>query len=98
MMRIGYKMDMFDGEYNVYSSEENILIQGKYINNKREGKWIYYKNNGHVDREVVYIDGVAENQEELERLEHEQLEMLEKNKGKIPDPRDSFYNDMPPGN
>ncbi len=56
------------------------LIQGQYENNKREGKWIYYKENGHIENELNYINGVAENQEELERIENEQIECLKKTK------------------
>ncbi len=96
MMRILYKNGILDGEYNLYGLEENILIQGQYKNNKREGKWIYYKNNGHIKDELNYINGIAENQEELERLENEQIEMLEKNKGKFQDPMKSIYNTIPP--
>ena len=96
MMRIMYQNNKLDGEYNVYGPEENILIQGQYINNKREGKWIYYKDNGHISNELNYINGIAENQEELERLEDEQIKMLENNKGKIQDPSESMYNAIPP--
>ena len=98
MMRIMYKNNKLDGEYNVYGPEENILIQGQYINNKREGKWTYYKDNGHLRDELNYIDGIAENQEELERLEDEQIKILENQKGKIKDPSESMYNAIPPGN
>jgi len=98
MMRMMYNNNKLDGEYNVYGPEENILIQGQYVDNIREGKWIYYKDNGHVKDELNYINGVAENQEELERLEDEQIKMLEKNKGKIQDPSESMYNKIPPKN
>ncbi|MFC2096132.1 toxin-antitoxin system YwqK family antitoxin [Bacteroidota bacterium] len=98
MMRIFYMNGLLDGEYNVYGIDENILIQGQYENNKREGKWTYYKENGHIRDELNYINGIAENQDELERLENEQIEMLEKNKGKFKDPSESMYNEIPPGN
>lgn len=98
MMRIFYMNGRLDGEYNVYGPDENILIQGQYENNKREGKWIYYKENGHVENELIYTNGIAENQEELERLENEQIEQLEKNKGKFQDPMENMYNSIPPEN
>lgn len=96
MMRILYKNGKLEGEYNVYNSKEQILIQGQYKNNKREGKWLYYKENGHIENELIYVNGIAENQEELERLEDEQIRQLEQNKGKIEDPRESMYNAIPP--
>ncbi|MCK5028558.1 MAG: hypothetical protein KAR57_02920 [Bacteroidales bacterium] len=86
MMRILYSYGRFDGEYNVYGPDEKILIQGQYKNNKREGAWKYYKDNGHIENEINYINGVAENQEELEKLENEYIEMLENNKGKFKEP------------
>lgn len=96
MMRIFYNNGKLDGEYNVYDAEENILIQGQYKNNKREGKWLYYKENGHIENELNYVNGIADNQEELELLENEQIKQLENNKGKIQDPNESMYNAIPP--
>jgi len=98
MMRIFYMNGILDGEYNVYGTNENILIQGQFENNKRDGKWIYYKDNGHIKYELNYINGVAENQDEIERIEHEQIELLEKNKGKFQDPMENMYNSVPPTN
>ena len=98
MARIFYMNGILDGEYNIYGSDENILIQGQYENNKREGKWIYYKDNGHIKDELIYIKGVAENQDEIERLENEQIELLEKNKGKFQNPMENMYNTIPPRN
>lgn len=92
MMRIFYLNGRLDGEYNVYNSDGKILIQGQYDNNKREGKWIYYNENGQIENELNYINGVAENQEEIEKLENEQIEMLEKSKGKFQDPMENMYN------
>ncbi|MBU8892439.1 MAG: hypothetical protein KOO66_06645 [Bacteroidales bacterium] len=97
MMRIFYMNGRLEGEYNVYGPDENILIQGQYENNKREGKWIYYKDNGHIKDELNYTNGVADNQEELERLENEYIEMMEKNKGKFKEPTEDMYNAIPPG-
>jgi antitoxin component YwqK of YwqJK toxin-antitoxin module len=98
MIRILYTNGILNGEYNVYDADEKILIQGQYKNNKREGKWIYYKKNGHIESELNYTNGIADNHEELERLEMEQLELLEKNKGKIQDPTGNIYNTIPPEN
>lgn len=96
MMRILYSNGVLNGEYNVFDSNEKIAIQGQYKNNKRNGKWIYYKKNGHVESEINYINGIADNQEELDRLEREQLELLEENKGKIQIPSENMYNAIPP--
>jgi antitoxin component YwqK of YwqJK toxin-antitoxin module len=96
MMRILYSNGILNGEYNVFDSNEKIAIQGQYKNNKRDGKWIYYKENGHVESEINYTNGIADNQEELDRLEREQLELLEKNEGKIQNPAESMYNAIPP--
>lgn len=96
MMRIFYMNGIMDGEYSVYGINENILIQGQYENNRREGKWIYFKEDGSIEKEINYINGKAENEEELKKLETEYIEMLEKNKGKFQDPRDQMYNEIPP--
>jgi antitoxin component YwqK of YwqJK toxin-antitoxin module len=87
---------ILDGEYNVYGLDNNIIIQGQYENNKRDGKWIYYKKSGHIDSEIKYINGVAENQKKIDELETQLLDELEKNKGKIKNPMDEMYNAIPP--
>ena len=96
MSRLYYSDGILNGEYNIFNSNESIKIQGKYKNNKREGKWIYYKDNGHIESEINYTNGIADNQEELDRLERNQLEELENNKGKIKDPSETMYNAIPP--
>ncbi len=84
------------GEYAVYQIDSKPVITGNYRNNKRHGKWVYYNSEGEIEQTVEYINGVAENQEELERLEDQQIRELEKNKGKIGDPREEMYNKIPP--
>lgn len=97
MIRISYMNGRIDGEYSVFNTDGIIIIRGSYENNKRQGKWEYYDDSGNKKDELNYIDGVAENQEELERLEHEQIEMLEKNKGKLKEPTaEDMFNQIPP--
>ena len=91
MSQMAYSRGKLDGVYTIYGLRNNILIQGKYINNKREGSWFYYKDSGEVEAEIKYTNGVADNESELRRLEHERIEQLQKNKGKIKDPRDAMY-------
>jgi antitoxin component YwqK of YwqJK toxin-antitoxin module len=86
MMRIFFMNGIMDGEYNVYGPDEKILIQGQYDFNRRVGTWKYYKENGHIETEVKYINGVAENQAELDSLENAYIEMMEQNKGKFKEP------------
>ena len=91
-----YKKGKLDGEYKVYGVSNNILIHGNYSDNRRDGKWIYYKEDATVEKEITYTNGIADNAEELERLETEYMKLMEKNKGKFKDPMDQMYNAIPP--
>ncbi|OFX83770.1 MAG: hypothetical protein A2W99_03230 [Bacteroidetes bacterium GWF2_33_16] len=96
MIRSPYINGLLSGSYASYSENGKPIISGMYENNRRQGKWIIYDELGNVKNEIVYINGVAENQEELDKIEQEELDMLEKNKGKFQDPLEMMYNNIPP--
>ncbi|HAN17524.1 MAG: hypothetical protein A2X13_02910 [Bacteroidetes bacterium GWC2_33_15] len=96
MIRSTYSDGMLNGIYLSYTIDNTPITTGNYENNKRQGKWIFYDEQGKVKSEINYIDGVAENQEELEQLEQYELDQLEKNKGKFTDPANRMYNENSP--
>lgn len=69
--------------------------KGFYKADKREGKWIHYDINGKEIRAIEYKDGIASNAEQLLEEEQKELEAIERQKGKIPEPDET--NLMPGG-
>ena len=96
MIRATYNNGILHGLYSSFNSNGKPIIYGKYENNRREGKWITYDESGKPKNEINYLNGIADNQEELDRIEQEEIEMLEKNKGKFIDPMEKMYNNIPP--
>lgn len=96
MIRAPYVNGILDGSYSSYSNNGKPIISGTYKNNWRNGKWLIYDEHGEVKSEIIYNNGIAENQDELDRIEQEELDRLENNKGKFQDPLEMMYNNIPP--
>jgi antitoxin component YwqK of YwqJK toxin-antitoxin module len=78
--------DKMDGLYQVFSEQGNVIIEGVYENDKPQGSWKYYLDNGTLDFELIYVDGVLQNEDALKQKLEEFMEEYEKNAGKIPEP------------
>jgi antitoxin component YwqK of YwqJK toxin-antitoxin module len=62
---------------------------GKYINDKMEGKWIQYDEKGNIANTIEYKNGVAANEQELIEKKSKLLMELEMKKGTIPEPSEN---------
>ena len=47
------------GWYNEYGPDGEHLLNGRYKDGLRDGKWIYFDINGDVEDEDIYKDGVC---------------------------------------
>lgn len=86
------KNDKRYGAYNQYYIKGRPEITGYYAGGHKHGKWVYYTSTGDVEKEIIYLFGVAKNQDELDDEETKLIQDLEKNKGKLEDP-EKFQND-----
>lgn len=96
MIRSTYVKGILNGIYASYSIDNKPIVTGNYNNNLRDGIWIFYDETGREKQKINYIDGVAENQEELDKLEQYEIDQLEKNKGLYSDPSEETYKNNPP--
>ncbi|MCF6242806.1 MAG: toxin-antitoxin system YwqK family antitoxin, partial [Bacteroidales bacterium] len=88
--RLETKIDMGvrNSVYYVYYQNGRLKIRGQYKNDLMDGKWIYYDTDGKVLKEIVYHNGKAENEDELEKEEQEIFKQFEINKKRQMDPKD----------
>ncbi len=85
--------DKFEGKIYIYYPSGKFKITGSYKNNLKDGKWTFYSSSGNIDHTIIYHQGIAENQDELDKKFTKQVEEWEKQKGKIPEPsEDMFFN------
>jgi len=64
-----------------------IHIRGKYVEDRRHGEWIIYDEEGKQIEKFDFVMGIASNQDELNKRQQQFLLQLDRNKGKIREPR-----------
>lgn len=84
-----------NGDFIIYYPENTIEWKGAYVNDIKEGKWIQYDPDGGVIVTIEYKNGIATNAAELDAKEQESLKLIEKQKGKIPEPDETNFMDKP---
>ncbi|MBN1952137.1 MAG: toxin-antitoxin system YwqK family antitoxin [Bacteroidales bacterium] len=75
----GYSYGKVSGPYLVYGETGDIYIKGQFVDNQQEGTWYYYDIDGKVKSELVYKNGVVENEDQLIDKDLEFFNMVEEN-------------------
>ena len=78
---------MLEGAYTVYFESGIVSVKGNFHLSKKQGEWFIYDEQGTSLAMFTFDKGIALNQDELNKEQHELLEQLEMNKGKFRDPR-----------
>jgi antitoxin component YwqK of YwqJK toxin-antitoxin module len=84
-LKTTYLNNKMNGKYEVWFQNGKLEFAGQYKNDAREGIWIIYKPDGTVKYKLEYVNGLT-NDKQADVDESDLLDLLEKNKGKIPDP------------
>ena len=79
------KKSIRHGEYLLLDANQMVKIQGQYKNNLKDGRWIYYKPNGHYAKVEYYTNGektgiwqkFVENGYAIERYDHDNDQALD---------------------
>jgi len=79
------------GKIYVYYPSGKFKIIGSYKNNLKDGKWTFFTTSGKIDREIIYHQGKAENQDELDAEFTKQMKEWEKQKGKFKEPTEEMF-------
>jgi antitoxin component YwqK of YwqJK toxin-antitoxin module len=84
-LKSNYKNGRVNGKYEVWFGDGQLEFSGQYKDDVREGIWYIYKKDGTIKYKIEYKAGVTkDNQMDID--ESDFLDLLDKNKGKIPDP------------
>ncbi len=86
-----YNKGKREGKYATYYPDGKTETIGTFANDLMEGDWIYYLPDGKEEMKVQYINGIAQNSEELKQKKQQLFELIEKNKGKIPEPEENNF-------
>jgi antitoxin component YwqK of YwqJK toxin-antitoxin module len=91
MYKYTYEYGVLNGLYQFFFESGSIGEEGMYKNGKREGVWKIYDVESPQVQEINYVDGVADNQAELDAKLQEKLDSYEVDP-KILDPEDYIHN------
>ncbi|MBN2669593.1 MAG: toxin-antitoxin system YwqK family antitoxin [Bacteroidales bacterium] len=78
--------DKRNGLLYVYYPSGKYYCKGRYENNLKTGPWVYYNEDGSIKRETEFINGHADDQEQIDEETTKMIEEWEQMKGVIPDP------------
>ena len=81
-----FRNGKLDGPFINYYPDGTEEIKGSYENDLRIGKWLYTELGTGKIKEIKYVNGVPENQEEMDKQFEKKMLEYEKNKGNIKDP------------
>ncbi|MBL7111681.1 MAG: hypothetical protein ISS19_07045 [Bacteroidales bacterium] len=81
-----HENDEMEGKYQVFNNDGTLIIDGAYHQDQKVNTWKYYLDDGSEDFELVYIDGVLQNEDVMSKRLEEFMDELEKNSGTIPEP------------
>ena len=84
-LRSSYLNDKVNGKYQVWFENGSLEFSGTYKNDVRDGQWQVYNSDRTIKYTMLYIDGVTKDRQ-MDIDISNYLDLLEKNKGKIPDP------------
>jgi len=84
-LKSNYLNGKINGKFEVWFDNGNIEFSGQYKNDVRDGLWYIYNRDGTLKYTLEYIDGITKDRK-MDIDESDNLDFLEKNKGKIADP------------
>lgn len=81
-----YDMDQLHGKYCIYNRNQIKVLDGTYLQGKKDGDWKFYDDEGKITYTVQYSNGEILDEKDREKWIDEFMKDLEKNFGRIPEP------------
>lgn len=73
-----------------YDTGERYLT-GNYTNDQRHGKWTFYRQDGTIDMELEYVNGITRDEEKLNDRQQEIFRLIDENEGKFEEPDETNF-------
>ena len=94
-METTFSEDKIHGAFISYTPDGQREIEGRYHYNLKTGTWKFHDPDSGLIQEIKYIDGLAENQDEIDKKFTERMDAFEKQKDRIAEPDiNSFLNEI----
>lgn len=81
-----------EGVMRIYSETGQVEIMGQFKDDLADGSWKYLTHEGNVKFELLYQNGKLLNPELIDAMEAKELDLYERNKGKLKDPQQFMNN------
>ncbi len=91
MTKYTYEMGVLNGLYQFFFESGSIGEEGLYKDGKKDGVWKVYDVESPEVQEIIYVDGVAQNQAELDAELQKKLDSYDTDP-QIKDPEDYIHN------
>ena len=85
-METTFYEDKIHGPFTTYTLSGIKEIEGQYQNNLKEGSWKFFAPETGQAQEILFIDGLPENQEEIDREFTQIMDHYEQQQGRIAEP------------
>jgi antitoxin component YwqK of YwqJK toxin-antitoxin module len=79
------------GEFLVNYENGKPYVKGRYLNDQRNGKWTFFKEDGAVETELEFLLGRAANEDKLEEEQQEFFRIIDENQGKFEEPDETDF-------
>jgi antitoxin component YwqK of YwqJK toxin-antitoxin module len=86
-----YSEGKLQGDFLVNYETGKPYLKGSYKNDLREGKWVFFTEDGAVDRELMYDKGKTPNEDKLDDKQQELFQLIDENKGKFEEPDETNF-------
>jgi antitoxin component YwqK of YwqJK toxin-antitoxin module len=80
-----------EGEFLVNYEDGKPYVKGVYVNDQRNGKWTFFKQDGTVETELEYMLGKAANKDKLDEEQQEFFRIIDENLGKFEEPDETNF-------
>ncbi len=81
-----YKLGVEDGVYKLYEGHEFPVVEGVYVDGKKNGEWLIKNDEGKIVDTMKYDMGVLLNAKSIIKENASQADDYEKKEGTIPEP------------
>jgi len=59
LLRANFANDMLNGRYQLFHLNGQLRVIGHFVNDKRDDVWLYYADNGLLEKKITYDNGIV---------------------------------------